>query len=74
MPIPYHGSNRYRTFLKAGKIIAGKIAEMDGVVGVLGTGSIGRKFGDRFSDLDMTVYAHTEAVRRLDRGLDRGTA
>jgi hypothetical protein len=67
MPIPYKGANRYRTFLKAGRIIAGKIATMDGVVGVLGTGSIGRRFGDRYSDLDMTVYAHTEAVRRLDK-------
>ena len=63
----YRGENRYPTFLKAGKTIAAKISRLDGVVGILGTGSIGRRFGDEFSDLDLTVYAHTGAVKRLDR-------
>lgn len=64
---PYRGKNRYPTFLKAGRTIAGKISELEGVIGILGTGSIGRRFGDEFSDLDLTVYAHSSAVRRLDR-------
>ncbi len=67
MPSPYNGPNLYRTFLKAGTIISKKIAELDGVVGILGTGSIGRKFGDKYSDLDLYVYAHGEAVRHLDK-------
>lgn len=65
---PYRGVNRYRTFLKAGRTIAGNISRLEGVIGILGTGSIGRRFADRFSDLDMTVYAREEAVARL-RGL-----
>ena len=63
----YHGKNRYRTFLKAGKTITAKIAELDGVVGVLGTGSIGRKFGDYYSDLDLIVYAEKRTRRELAR-------
>lgn len=63
----YRGSNRYRTFLKAGKIIAAKIAPLPGVVGVLGAGSIGRRFGDKYSDLDLIVYAHHHARQRLER-------
>jgi hypothetical protein len=66
MKKPYRTRNRYTTFLKAGRIIAERIAGLDGVVGILGTGSIGRKFGDQYSDLDMIVYAHSNAVRKLD--------
>jgi predicted nucleotidyltransferase len=72
MPSPYKGPNRYRTFLKAGKIISKKIAALDGVVGILGTGSIGRKFGDKYSDLDLLVYAHSKAVKRLDKLISIG--
>lgn len=67
MKSPYRGNNKYRTFLKAGKIITEKIAPLDGVVGVLGTGSIGRKFGDKYSDLDMTVIARSNYVKKLDK-------
>ena len=67
MNIPYRGKNQYRTFLKAGNTIAGKISKLDGVVGVLGTGSIGRKFGDKYSDLDLTVFAHQEHVKYLSQ-------
>ncbi|UCG61477.1 MAG: DUF4037 domain-containing protein [Candidatus Zixiibacteriota bacterium] len=63
----YRGKNSYRTFLKAGRSIAGKIARLDGVIGILGTGSIGRRFGDRFSDLDLVVYAHSDSIKRLRR-------
>jgi len=67
MAVPYRGPNRYRTLLKAGRNITGKIARLGGAVGVLGTGALGRRFGDRYSDLDLTVYAHAHAVRRLRR-------
>lgn len=67
MTAPYRGPNRYRTLLKAGRNITGKIARLSGVVGVLGSGALGRRFGDRHSDLDLTVYAHAHAVRRLRR-------
>jgi hypothetical protein len=63
----YQGKNRYRTHLRAGRIIAGRIAKLDGVVGILGTGSIGRRFADEHSDLDLIVYAHSAHVRRLRR-------
>jgi predicted nucleotidyltransferase len=63
----YRTRNRHATFLKAGRIISARIAKLDGVVGILGTGSIGRKFGDQYSDLDLIVYAHAKAVRKLDR-------
>ncbi len=72
MPSAYRGRNRYRTFLKAGRIIAGRISKQKGVVGVLGTGSIGRRFGDRFSDLDLTVYARDREVRRLSEIISVG--
>ena len=66
MPSVYRGRNRYRTFLKAGRIITEKISRLEGVIGILGTGSIGRRYGDEFSDLDLTVYAHEVAVKRLE--------
>jgi len=67
MTAVYGGRNRYRTFVKAGRTITAKIARLDGVVGVLGTGSIGRRFGDYYSDLDLIVYAHKGAVKDLRR-------
>jgi predicted nucleotidyltransferase len=72
MPNPYKGKNRYRTFLKAARIISGKISRLDGVIGVLGTGSIGRKFGDQFSDFDMTVYASDDSVKQLRKLISIG--
>jgi len=66
----YRGKNKYRTFLKAGKTITEKIARLDGVVGVLGTGSIGRKFGDYYSDLDSIVYAEKASLKELRRMIE----
>nr|MBN2278732.1 nucleotidyltransferase domain-containing protein [candidate division Zixibacteria bacterium] len=65
--MPYKGTNRYQTFLKAGRTITDKISRLNGVVGILGTGSIGRRFGDRHSDLDLIVYANREHVKNIDR-------
>jgi len=72
MAVPYRGPNRYRTLLKAGRSITGRIARLGGVVGVLGTGALGRRFADRHSDLDLTVYAQAQAVRRLRRLISIG--
>jgi len=72
MKAPYRGRNRYRTFLKAGEVISRNISRMDGVVGIVGGGAIGRQFGDRFSDLDLTVYAHSDHVKSLDKVVSIG--
>ncbi|KPL02264.1 MAG: hypothetical protein AMJ90_06345 [candidate division Zixibacteria bacterium SM23_73_2] len=72
MRTPYKGKNRYRTFLKAGKTITKKISKLDGVVGVLGTGSIGRRFGDEYSDLDLLVYAQNNCIKSLDKLISIG--
>lgn len=58
----YRGKNLYRHHLSIGRRIADRIARLEGVVGVLGTGSIGRRFADWYSDLDLIVYAHKESL------------
>ena len=72
MHVPYGGKNIYKTFLKAGKIISAKIARREGVIGILGTGSIGRKYGDEESDLDLLVYAESQHVRELAKLVSHG--
>lgn len=68
----YNGPNRYSLLLKAGKSIAAKISKLDGVVGILATGEIGRGFGDVNSDLDMIVYVHEKAAPHLRRMISIG--
>ena len=63
----YKSTNRYREFLSAAKTIAAKIAEIDGVVGILATGGIGRGHCDSFSDLDLIVYADDAVAKDLSR-------
>ena len=63
----YKSANRYREFLAAAKTIAAKIAEIDGVVGILATGGIGRGHCDSFSDLDLIVYADEVVVKDISR-------
>ena len=52
----YKGKNRYEEFLAAAKSIAKKISTIDGVIGILATGGIGRGFCDDLSDLDLIIY------------------
>ena len=66
----YRSRNRYREFLKAAKCIAGKVSKIDGVVGILGTGCIGRGHCDDYSDLDLIVYAHRRACKYLDKNIE----
>lgn len=65
--VVYKGVNRYREFLSAAKIIAGKISRIEGVVGILGTGGIGRGYCDDYSDLDLIVYVDHSRVKEIDK-------
>lgn len=65
--VAYRSKNRYRTFLAAAKTVARKISQIDGVIGILATGGIGRGHCDYYSDLDLIVYADEPRVRDLDR-------
>lgn len=63
----YKSPNRNRTFIKAAKIIASRIAAIDGVIGIIATGGIGRGHSDEFSDLDLIVYADEKRYREIGR-------
>jgi len=41
--VKYKGKNRYNEFLSAAKIISKKTSKIEGVVGILATGGIGRR-------------------------------
>ncbi len=56
-----------RTFSRAAGIIAGKIAKIDGVIGIIATGGIGRGHSDKFSDLDLIVYADEKKAKEIDK-------
>lgn len=63
----YKGVNRCREFFSAAKIIAGKISEIEGVVGILATGGIGRGYCDDYSDLDLIVYVDNDKAKEIDK-------
>jgi hypothetical protein len=63
----YRSHNRYREFLAAAKAIAAKISGIEGVVGILATGGIGRGYCDLYSDLDLIVYADAARAKEIDR-------
>jgi hypothetical protein len=63
----YKSRNLNPTFSRAANIIAGKISTIDGVIGILATGGIGRGFSDEYSDLDLIVYADEKKVRLIDK-------
>ena len=68
MPKPvYKSRNLNRTFNRAAGIIAGKIATIDGVIGIVATGGIGRGHSDNFSDLDLIVYADEKKAGAIAR-------
>ena len=68
----YEGKNIYQKHLRIGKILSDRIAKLDGVIGILGTGSIGRKYGDPHSDLDFIVYAKKEYVKSIEKLISYG--
>ncbi len=61
----YRSRNRNRRFQAAAKTIAAKIAGIDGVVGIVAVGGIGRGHSDEFSDLDLIVYADHASRRKI---------
>jgi hypothetical protein len=64
--VKYRSKNRYREFLRAARTVARKISGIDGVVGILATGGMGRGHCDDYSDLDVVVYADDKKVKELD--------
>ncbi len=65
--LKYKGKNRYNKFLSAAKIISDKISKINGVIGILGTGGLGRGFCDDYSDLDLVVYVNDENVKEIKK-------
>jgi hypothetical protein len=63
----YKGKNRCEEFLSAAKIISKKIAKIEGVVGILATGGIGRGFCDSYSDLDLIIYADERNIKEIEK-------
>lgn len=63
----YKGTNRYEEFLCAARTISGKVSQIDGVVGILATGGIGRLFCDDLSDLDVIVYVDEDCVKEIKK-------
>lgn len=68
----YRSKNRYNEFLSAAKTIAKKIAKIDGVIGILAIGGIGRGHCDDYSDLDLIVYADDTKVKELRKYIAKG--
>lgn len=61
----YRTPNLNRTFVRAAKKIADKIRTINGVIGIVAAGGIGRGHSDRFSDLDMFVYAEPDMAPKI---------
>ncbi len=70
--IKYKSQNRYNEFLSAAKIISSKISKIDGVVGILATGGLGRGYCDNYSDLDLIVYADDKKVKEIEKNVAVG--
>lgn len=71
--VKYKGKNRYKEFLSAAKIISKKIYKIEGVVGILATGGIGRGYCDEYSDLDLIVYVDDKIVRDIEKYIAVGS-
>ncbi len=71
--VKYKGKNRYKEFLSAAKIISKKIYKIEGVVGILATGGIGRGYCDEYSDLDLIVYVDDKIVRDIEKYIAIGS-
>jgi hypothetical protein len=65
--LDYKSGNLNPKFRRVAKIVAGKIAAIDGVVGIVAVGGIGRGHSDEFSDLDLIVYAEDDIWREISR-------
>jgi predicted nucleotidyltransferase len=63
--VRYQGENRYEEFLERARTISEKISTIDGVVGILATGGLGRGFCDDYSDLDLIVYVDDDKLDEI---------
>ena len=61
----YRALNRVDEFRRAAETISGKIASIEGVVGILATGGIARGYCDDLSDLDLIVFAEHERTDEI---------
>jgi hypothetical protein len=61
----YKAPNRTEEFRRAAETIGGKIASIDGVVGVLATGGVARGYCDDVSDLDLVVFTEEERTDEI---------
>ena len=71
--VKYKGENRYNEFLAAAKIISKKISKIEGMVGILATGGIGRGYCDDYSDLDLIVYVDDKKVKEIKKYIAVGS-
>ncbi len=71
--VKYKGKNRYNEFLSAAKIISEKVSKIEGVVGILATGGIGRGYCDDYSDLDLIVYVDDKRVKEIEKYIAVGS-
>lgn len=65
--VKYRSKDTYNEFLSAAKIISKKVSQIEGVVGILATGGIGRGHCDDYSDLDLIVYVVDRKVREIKK-------
>lgn len=65
MPNVYRTKNQNNLFRRVGKKVAKKIASIDGVIGIIACGGIGRGFSDFHSDLDFFVYADDTKAKEI---------
>lgn len=63
----YKSRNLNPKFRRAARTVAGKIAAIEGVIGIVATGGIGRGHSDEYSDLDLIVYARDDAWKDIGR-------
>jgi len=71
--VKYKGKNRYNEFLAAAKIISKKISKIEGVVGILATGGMGRGYCDDYSDLDLIVYVDDKKDKEIKKYIAVGS-
>ena len=63
----YKGENRYKEILSAAKIITGKISKINGAIGILGVGGLGRGYCDNYSDLDLIVFVDDKKIKEIEK-------
>jgi hypothetical protein len=63
----YKSPNLNSRFNRAANIIAENISTIRGVVGIVATGGIGRGHSDKFSDLDLIIYADQKKVHEISK-------